>query len=259
MRRSIASLARWRSGALLALTLAGCRIDAAAPRWTEAHGQGYFKSLAASSRGVAALGAASGVYSYPGSWGRPWLPAWDQPAVSIAATDSATYVLQQSGDVFRIEGAPRGWTHIPPRPKMALFGGPPDRLYAILDGTPHRIDAAAIAPLECGVPARHLVVRESAVLVVREDGAVWRASGAECARVALPGPVDSLALTRKDTFALRQGRAFYVEHGRFEPLPEPLRYRQYRAVPVALAEITASKNTLWALSADGLAFQLAMP
>lgn len=243
----------------LAAFAASCRVETVGPRWTEAHGQGWFKALAASSKGLAGLGLPVGVYAYPGDWGRPWRQVWTQSGLSIAATDEDTYVLQANGDVVRLSQAARPWARLEADADTMLFGGPPDRLYAIVKGRPQRIEPSAATALDCGVPARRLAITERAVFVVQEGGALFRADDAGCARVELSGPVDDFAVTREHHFALRHGRAYVVERGKLEPLPVPQRYRQNQGTPEALAEITASRNVLWALSSGGLAFQLAMP
>jgi len=235
-----------------------CRISEPKPRWTEAHGLGQFKAIAASARGVVALGASSGFYKAPGDWGRNWIPLGSGTAVALAANDSAAFALSGTGEILRIEGSAAHWRTLPAG-VSALFGGPDNGLLAVVDGALHRVEKDSITEFVCSVPARSVSARGSKAYVVKPDLSLWVAEQGRCEPVALDGPVEEVAATRTSVYVLYAGRPFVIAGRQRVSLPLPEVIRTDVAREVALRAISASANVLWALSVEGSAFQFAAP
>jgi len=256
---SLKSAASAVSLAVTLVMLNACRIAATSPTWVEAHGRGYFSAIAASARGLAALGAGSGVYGYPGEFGRPWLEVWNRSAVALAASESSTYALTADGEIWLVQPNPSLWRKLPMEKAPRLFGGANDDLFAILDGIPKRIKRDTIEDLPCSMPAQGLAARAADVFVLSQDGSVWLAKGNRCEPVALDAHPQSIAVTADTLFVLEGGVAHYVRGRTAIPLPAPSLFRGQGSREQRFAELSASNDTLWGLSSEGQAFQLVMP
>jgi hypothetical protein len=243
---------------LAALALAGCRIREPGPRWVEPHGQGQFKAIAASSRGLTALGKTSGVYRFPGDFGRPWVPIWHGVAIGVAATDVTSFGLTATGELWRLDRSASLWRTLPPG-ATALYRGANTDLLAVVDGHLVRVGDSSLEKFACAFAVRSASSQGSKTYVVKADGSVWLAEGERCDPVDIGGAVDELAATIDSLYILRAGRPFVIDKGRAVALPLPIVIRADKRREVHLQSLAASARMLWALSTEGSAFQLLDP
>jgi hypothetical protein len=243
---------------LVVALLPGCRIADPKPRWVEVHGQGYFRAIAASSRGAAAIGHRSGLYTYPGDWGRPWIQAWSGSAVGVAANGSANYALAADGQIWRIARGVTLWREGGAN-ISAIFGGPHDELFAIVDGAAKRLTRTALEPMPCSVQVRSIAATDAAVYLLGVDGRLWNATTEACPLIDVGGPVDSVAATKLGFYFLRAGVVFEVKGGRTRELAPPRIIRNSKFQQESVMSLSASAYTLWALTNEQHAFQLLTP
>jgi hypothetical protein len=239
---------------MAAFALVACRIHEAQPRWVEPHGQGQFTAIAASARGLTALGTVPGVYDFPGDWGRNWVPRWQGAAVSVAATDKVSFALTASGEIWRLSGGASPWRTV--KGATALYAGPSSELLATVDGELVKVKADSLEKHPCSPNVRSVSTRGSKSYIVKTDGSVWLSEGDRCDAFDVGGPVDDLAVTARSTYVLRGGVPFVVNRGRIVALPRPRVFRNDQSREVSVRALSASAYVLWALSAEGNAFQL---
>lgn len=246
--------------AVLLQLLVGCRFSPSEATWVEQHGGGDMRAIAASSRGLAAFGSRSTTYTCPGDWGRPWLEAWSKSGVALGATDQATYVVTDDGDMWRLAPSPRQSQRLHFTRQVALFGGRNDDLYGILDGAVQRLTGPERdRAIDCGVKAKRLAVTEREVYVLADTGNLFRFGDNACSPFALSKTIDDIAATSTALYALKAGVPYVVHKGRLEALPVPILHRGAVNDAVLLNSLSASKNSLWALSQKGQVFLLQPP
>jgi hypothetical protein len=244
----------------MAALLVGCRFSNGEATWVEQHGGGDMRAIAASSRGVAAFGSRSNTYTCPGDWGRPWLEAWSKTGVALGATDLATYIITDDGEMWRLASSPRQTQRVQFKRQIALFGGRKDELYGIVDGEIQKLAGRDQGrTIDCGAPAKRLAITEHEIYVLADTGKLFRFRDDACTPYALSSTIDDIAATSTALYALKAAEPYVVRGKHLEALPIPILHRGAASEPVRLNSLSASKNSLWALSQKGQVFLLQPP
>jgi hypothetical protein len=235
-------------GVWLGVWSAACRIEPEGARWLEAHGDVNVREIAASSRGLEAIGMNRHVYHYPGAWVTPWVESSSTQSLQLAASALAVYLLDEQGAIWRVpvSGTAVRWEFSLPWQVTDLAVDELDRVYAISHGRIGRVDGDVWTALGCALPARSVSASTDGVYVVSEDGRLWLTRGSSCDEVKTPGPLTSVAAHRGKLAIASQGTAYIRRRESWHALPRPVLYRDTGLIPTTIETVALSQNTLWA-------------
>jgi hypothetical protein len=248
---------------LLLLQLAACRFTPDQVRWIEAHGDATVREIAASPRGVEAVGTNGRIYRSPGAWAKPWVERFDIPSTQVAASPRATYFVDTEGVLWRGGvGKPVRWKSSAAWGIADLAVTEADDIYVISSGRVGRVQAQTLTLLPCATVVSALAASVEGVYAVTVDKQLLRMDQSEsgCQAVDVPGPVTSVAAYGDRLAVVSRGVAHVRRDGRWQALPDPVLYREERGQQTfKLASVAMSRNTLWARDEEGHVFMLSDP
>ncbi|HMJ10686.1 MAG TPA: hypothetical protein VK524_04720 [Polyangiaceae bacterium] len=237
---------------LTAFSLQACRFARDEPSWVEAHGNVSVRQIAASARGVDAVGNDKRIYRYPGPYGTPWHEISTTESVAAAASPEATYIIDTSAFVWRLgPGAPQRWDFSQNWAATAIAVDESDRVYVISQSRAARVVGAHLQVLACSEPVIALAACGAHAFVVSAKGQLFRAEDSACRELRVPGAVHSVAAYGQRLAIASGGIAYLQGKDGFDALPTPILYRETGRKLTDVLEVSVSKNTLWARVSEG--------
>jgi hypothetical protein len=228
--------------------------------WIEAHGSAQMRSIAASPRGVDAIGDGGRLYHYPGPFGRPWENLNAPSATRVAASLEAAYVLDTEGYIWRIRllgGSHRHrWEYSADWHASFVAADESDRVYVISNGAAHRVKHQELEALACTDSVVALSVARGRAYLVTQAGELLVARGKRCDRVRAPGRVGSVAAYGEALVVVAGGDAYRKQDQGWQKLPRPVAHRATSMSVNTVLQVSLSLRTLWARDGAGLVYML---
>jgi hypothetical protein len=251
------------AAAAAATAVAGCRFTPKGGHWVEAHGTALAKRLAAGTPGVTIMGMDGGLYLYPTDWARPWRALGGQPAKAIAASATATYIISPANEVVRIvNGAPTPYAGSVGWGATGLAASTGDQLFVIVGGHLRRVADGEPRDAPCGDVGAVTASAVSAdeVYVVDGAGALHRGTPAGCTTVSTPAPLRDVAALGDRVVVVTNDGSVWRKKGADPSWRELAPVRKYRPgrrpYLVEAQQVSLSPTSTWLLDTENSVFLL---
>jgi hypothetical protein len=247
----------------VAVTVAGaCRFQAPGAYWIEAHGEGRAVRLAGYPAGVVAIGPDARLWAYPTDYARPWSHLGAADARAIAASSAALYIISPSNQVTRVVGGNErvyagsvGWG------PSAIAAGDDDSLFVVVGGHTRRVHGDDLTDAPCGDIVATSIAAASGgeIYVLDAAGGLYRGTASGCARVPAPAPLRDVAAFPGRVVVVGQDGGVWRRRGEepWRALPAAVKYRPGRAgVSAPAVQAALSATCTWLLDMEGAVFVL---